>query len=521
MPTSETIDSKNIRSAGLIGVITVISRILGLIREIVVAIFLGTSVLSDAFTLAFAFPDLFRRLFAEGALANSFTPKFISITKTEGPDAAGQFAGSMALITGITTGSICLIAIIFAPAFVEISIGYGLIGSALDSTILLTRIMVAYIVLISVTGIYQGILNSVSVFWVSSLTPVLLNLSIISCALILSPHLSNPAVGFALGVIAGGLAQFLFHLPFVFKIELKIKYKIDWSNPHLKSTIRLMIPTIFGIGVYQINILISNIIASTLETGSVASLKFSNRLLELIIGVFVISLATVILPRLSNLFVDKKLDEIRNNLALALSITWFWALPLTVGGILLAEEIVTLIYARGEFDSLSIRLTSEAFVFHLLGLCFIAGNRIFLSSFQALGLVRSMVFSGIIALVANLCLAIILKGVIGHQGVALATSISQLLHMLALVFFLRNQFLNRIWSLLTTKTNLASIFATVVMLLLLYPIKNYLAGIDVSYYVNLIILIPIGVVVYFVISYLLKNQAMILMHKSLLRKSVG
>ena len=164
MPTSETIDSKNIRSAGLIGVITVISRILGLIREIVVAIFLGTSVLSDAFTLAFAFPDLFRRLFAEGALANSFTPKFISITKTEGPDAAGQFAGSMALITGITTGSICLIAIIFAPAFVEISIGYGLIGSALDSTILLTRIMVAYIVLISVTGIYQGILNSVSGF---------------------------------------------------------------------------------------------------------------------------------------------------------------------------------------------------------------------------------------------------------------------------------------------------------------------------------------------------------------------
>ncbi len=518
MPVSETKHSKHVRSAGLLGVITVFSRILGLIREIVVATFLGTSILSDAFTLAFSIPDLFRRLFTEGALANSFTPKFIFIKKTEGLDSAGQFAGGMVLITGIATGFISLISIIFAPTLVKTTIAYGLTGSSLDSTILLTRIMIGYIALISVAGVYQGVLNSFSVFWVSSLTPVLLNVTIITFALVLAPQLSNPAVGFALGVIAGGVVQFLFHIPFVYKIELKIKYKIDWSNPHVKETLHLMIPAVFGIGIYQINILISNIIASTLEPGSVASLKFSNRLLELIIGVFVISMATVILPHLAKLFVDKKLDEIRNNLTLTLSIALFWALPLTIGGILLAEDIVTLVYARGEFDNRSIVLTSNAFTLHLLGLCFIAWNRIFLSSFQALGLIKPLVLSGMIALLVNVCLALVLKVSIGHKGIALATSLSQLLHMLTLVFFLRKQFANRIWSLLNTKTNLKIMIAAGIMTLILYPAKSYLADIKISYYLNLIILIPTGVVTYFIASYLLKNQVMILTHKSLLRR---
>ncbi len=500
--------NKSFKSISLIAIITSFSRILGLVREIVIAAFLGTTVYSDAFTIAFSIPNFFRRLFSEGILVSIFVPVFTSIRKQKGDQEAMVFAGRFFWIVSIILLCFCLTAAVFSTAIIEYCLAVGLTGETLDISSYLMRLMILYILLITLASIIQGVLNSFSVFWVSALTPVLLNVCVIVMALILSPLLDNPATGFAIGVLVGGVVQLIFQVPFARKLGLCFKIGDRLIDPEIKKLLLLAVPAVVGMGVYQINILIGNSIASTLEVGSISSLKFSSRLLELIIGIVVVSATTVLLPKFSELHVGGKLDRIREDLIKSMRLLAFVSIPLSAGGFLLSSEIVSLLFSRGRFDAQSIALTASAFRLHLIGLCFIAWNRVLLTGFQATGSTKRMVQSGIIIIGAHFLTAIWLSSFMGHEGVAAAMSISQILHSIILVLFLRELFSKSGFLNEMIKGTGTTVISTTIMLLFLIPIQLGLEKIALPEAAKLITLVILGGTVFFLASVMFKSREM-------------
>jgi len=428
--------SRIFRSVGLVSLITLCSRILGLAREMVKAALLGTSYFSDAFSLAFAIPNLFRRLTAEGAMTSAFIPIFTEIRSLEGEKQAFDFARNFFWLLSAILTLFSLAFILAAPWLVRVIFAAGLDGEPLTLTVFLTQFMFFYIVLISLAAILQGVLNTAGVFWISALTPVLLNISIIGGALLLAPRLSNPTYGFAAGVILGGTLQLLVQVPGARKLGLHLLAGFNPFDPGIRKALTLFLPTLFGTGIYQLNLIISNIIASSLDEGAISSLNFSNRLLELIIGIFVVSMTTVFLPRFASLFNEQRMAELTSDLRELLELVTFITLPATMGILMIAEETVTLLFARGEFGAESIALTSGALRFHILGLTFIAWNRILLTFFQAGRWLRQTVVAAGIVLGVNTAAALVFAKTAGHIGIAGANSLSQLIQTLLLVSYL-------------------------------------------------------------------------------------
>jgi putative peptidoglycan lipid II flippase len=517
MPSEDR--KKNVNAIGLIAVITFFSRILGLIREMVIAALLGTSVYSDAFTIAFSIPNFFRRLFSEGILVSSFLPVFLSIKKKEGEQKALKFAGGFFWVLTLFSVLTCLAAILLASPIIRYFLAVGLVGTSLEMTAYLMKLMMFYILFISLSSICQGVLNAFSVFWVSSLTPVLLNAVVIVFALILSPMMDNPAAGLAIGVLVGGGVQLIFQIPFARQFGFRLMNGINWRDPELRKVGGLVIPAIFGLGVYQINILVGNSIASTLQTGSVSSLKFSSRLLELLIGIIVVSVTTVLLPKFSHQFANGKTDGIRRDLNDSLRLLGFISIPLAMGGFLLSTEIVSLLFARGHFHARSIELTAAAFRFHIIGLCFIAWNKVFLTCYQAAGLTRRTIQSGIIIILIHLLSALILAHYMGHEGIAAAASISQIIHTAILVFFLRGLFDNISRFSEVVRECGKSLISAIMMILLIYPVKNVLDKIDLSELISLLIIVFLGGIIYLFFSVLFKSKDLTTILKYIRKKN--
>lgn len=493
------------KKVGVISSITTISRILGLIREIVRATFLGTSFYNDAFTLAFSLPNLFRRLTAEGVMINAFIPVFCKIQKEEGDDSALNYATSFFWMATIILVLFSILFIILAPWLVQYIFAPGFKGESLTLTIFLTRFMFLYIVFISLAAIGQGVLNSFSQFWVSAITPVLLNISIIGFAIWLSPRLANPSLGFAIGVIVGGLVQLGFHYPFLREKGFRLLKGINFKNPHLPETFKLIIPTIFGVGIYQINIIISNLIATTVGEGAISSLNFSNRLLELFLGIFVISIVTVILPKFSVLFLEKQYNQITIDLRFALRITTFISLPIIAGTYLLAEDIVSLIYKRGMFDQQSVVLTAGALKYHILGLVFISWNRLLVTGYQAAKYLKRMVQVSFVIMVINIVLAFWLSVEMKHLGIALANSISQAAQTILLLYFIREFGLGKIISLRMMMQIFKIIICCLIMLTGVFYCKKLMINwVGLPLVLTLIINILAGIICFTFPAYILK-----------------
>jgi len=319
----------------------------------------------------------------------------------------------------------------------------GYSGEALEATVFLSQIMFVYMLLISLAAVAQGILNSMRVFWVSAATPLLLNISIIGLALALKDQWENPALPFALGVVLGGILQLGFQLPHLFKRGFSLIGKL-W-DPQVIQVFKLIVPTIFGVGVYQINILISNLIATGLGEGALSSLTFSNRLLELVLGVLVVSITTVILPNISGHFIKGELDQVTKQIGRTLKVVALVTLPVTVIAIALREEIVELLFFRGQFDQTSLKMTAGALFFHIMGLSFIAFNRVLLTAYQGARRIQITVWVAAAAMLANLIGAFWLSQTMGHLGIALASSLSQGLQWVLLALLLSRLGLTRMW----------------------------------------------------------------------------
>lgn len=446
-----------VKSGLLLSLMTFASRIMGLIREMTKASFLGTSMHADAFTTAFMIPNLLRRLFAENAVSVAFIPTFKKYLAKgddeENRSETQEFLKATFTLVSFLTACVVVVGIIITPLIVPLfckkpadpnAADYAMQLKAWllkkDEISILTRIMFPYLFVISIAAFFQGILNGCKIFAPSGFTPVLFNGIVILATYLLSPFTSNPARAMSIGVIAGGCIQALFQWPFVHQTGWKICFtslKKTFSNPGTKQVIALILPTIVGMAAYQLNDVVSTALANRTGEGIASSLQYSIRLQELILGIFAVSIGTVILPDLSGLANSKKWDDFNKMLLQAIKIMTLISIPVTAYSLISGKEIISLLYKSKSFDDESVRLTLGAFRFHIAGLLFIALNRIISPAFYAQGNTKLPTLAGIISFGANIILALILSIFMKGNGIALALSLASLLNTIFLFIFMK------------------------------------------------------------------------------------
>jgi putative peptidoglycan lipid II flippase len=438
LPTSERKDVS--RAAGVVGFFTFLSRVLGLARDMVLAFFFGTGMTMDAFVAAFRIPNLLRRLFAEGSLTIVFIPVFTEYLTNKTRKEAFDLARIVLTLLTLVLAGVTLMGVLFAPWIVRIQAwGFGDTGVKYDLTVFLTRITFPYIFLISLVALFMGVLNSLRHFSAPAAAPIFLNVGIIGAAYLISPHLTQPIVGVAIGVLIGGMLQVGLQIPWILKEGLKLIPRWRLDHPAVKRIGLLMLPAIFGSAVYQLNTYMGTLFASFLVEGSVSWLYYADRLVQFPLGVFAIAISTAALPSLSTQAARKDLEEFGDTLNHSLRLVFFIILPCMVGLIILGNPIIEVFFERGEFDAKSTLMTNQALFFYTLGLWAFSGTRIMVAAFYALQDTKTPVKVAFVAFVAYAVLGLALMGPLRHGGLAFALSLASALHFFLLVFLLNRK----------------------------------------------------------------------------------
>ncbi len=419
---------KLFRSTAVVSVMTFLSRILGFVRDIIIARMFGAGLGADVFFVAFKIPNFLRRLFAEGAFSQAFIPVLAEYKergdqdlKTLIANTSGTLAGILFIITTIGVLLSPLLIMAFAPGFLDDP-------DKFDLTTDLLKITFPYIFFISLTALAGSILNSFGKFAVPAFTPVFLNISLISCALWLSPQLEQPVTALAWGVFIGGVVQLAFQLPFLFKLGVISKPRWGWKDSGVQKILKLMIPAMFGVSVAQINLLLDTLLASFLVTGSISWLYYSDRLVEFPLGILGIALSTVILPSLSKNHAAKSKTEFSNTIDWALRWVFIIGTPAAIGLIFLAEPLLATLFQYGEFTASDTHNASLSLIAYGLGLLPFIMIKVLAPGYYARQDTKTPVKIGIIAMVVNMVLNIILMMQLAHVGLALATSLSAMLN---------------------------------------------------------------------------------------------
>ncbi len=426
---------------------TSLSRVLGLVRDIVFARYFGAGGLMDAFVVAFKIPNFLRRLFAEGAFSQAFVP-VLSEKRSNGSQqevkqltdaVAGTLGGVLLLVTAIGVVAAPLLIMLFAPGFVGEDDRFELASGML-------RITFPYLFLISLTALAGGILNTYSRFAIPAVTPVFLNLSLIGAAIWLSPQMEVPVTALAWGVLIGGVVQLLFQIPPLLRLGMLPRPRFRWHDSGVRKIIKLMIPTLFGASVAQINLLLDLVIASMIAAGSMSWLYYSDRLMEFPLGVFGIALSTVILPKLSGQFAQEDQAAFNRTLDWALRLVVLIALPAAVGLFLLAEPMLVLLFQRGAFTAHDVDMAALSLMAYSLGLVGFILVKVLINGYFSRQDTRTPVKFGLVAMAANMGLNILFVGWMvldgyraPHVGLALATAGSSLLNAWLLYRGLRNR----------------------------------------------------------------------------------
>jgi putative peptidoglycan lipid II flippase len=396
---------------------------------------LGTSALSDAFSVAFMIPNLFRRLFAEGSIAVAFIPTFKACLLEENREKTREFLSCIFTFLSFFVTLAVMLGIIVTPLIVPI---FRL--EAFNETVFLTRLMFPFLAFISLAALFQGILNSVRVFAPSGLAPIVLNLVTILCAYTLSPFTQNPARALALGVLIGGFLEAAIQFPFVLRRGFRFFFtglKRAVRNPGTRAVLRLIGPTIVGMAAYQLNDLVSTALAGNAGKGVVSSLQYSLRLQELILGIFAVSIGTVLLPDLAEYAKTSRWGLYNERLVSAMDIIALITIPITFFSLIQGEPLIRLLFQNRSFDENSVRLTHAAFTFHMPGLFFIALNRILAPAFYAQSDSRSPTLAGIISFAVNIILAAALVRPMKGAGIALALTLASGVNTALLLAFLK------------------------------------------------------------------------------------
>lgn len=428
-----------IKAAATVGGMTMISRILGFVRDIIIARYFGATAGADAFFVAFKIPNFFRRLFAEGAFSQAFVPVLAEAKEKRGKEAVKQLVdalsyrlgGILLLLTAFGVFGSSLWMMVFAPGFIDDPEKFDLAADMLAITF-------PYLLLISLVAFSSAIMNTYNQFAVPAFTPVFLNLVLISFAIFVSPLMDVPIMALAWGVLVAGVVQLLFHLPFLYKLGL-LPHPTRKTDPGVGEVKRLMLPALFGVSVAQINLLVDTILASFLVTGSVSWLYYSDRLMEFPLGVFGVALATVVLPGLSKKAANENWQGFQQDLDSALRLVFLIGVPAMLGLLVLAQPLVVSLFHYGAFtdhDAQMASLSLMAYSFGLLGFILV---KILAPAFYARKDMKTPVKVAIVALVANMVFNLLLIGPFAHVGLAAATSISAFMNAGLLYWYLRQQ----------------------------------------------------------------------------------
>ncbi|MDH3283036.1 MAG: murein biosynthesis integral membrane protein MurJ, partial [Gammaproteobacteria bacterium] len=416
---------KLLKSTATVGSMTLLSRISGLVRDMVFAYIMGSSWVADAFFVAFRIPNLFRRIFAEGAFSQAFVPVLSERREAGSPAEVRAFVDHTAGWLGGALLVLTTLGIAFAPAVVSlIAPGFHSKPEQFGLTVDALRITFPYLLCISLVAMSAGVLNTWGRFAAPAVTPVLLNLCLILAAFVFVPWLGNAALGLALGVLVAGFAQLAFQVPFLRRIDMLPTPRLARGDEPAKRVFKLMMPAIFGASVTQINMLVNTILASFLVTGSVSWLYYSDRLMEFPLGVFGIALATVILPSLSKLHANGSPDGFSQLLDWSLRWTCLIGLPASVGLMVLAGPIMTTIFQYGATTAHDIEMASRSLVAFGFGLQGFALVKVLAPGFFARQDTRTPVRIAVIAVTVNIILSLLLVTVLAHVGLALAISIA-------------------------------------------------------------------------------------------------
>lgn len=429
-----------LRAAGIVSGATLISRALGLVREVVIARAFGTTPQADAFFVAFRIPNLLRELFAEGSVSAAFIPVFTEYLATGSKEAARKlaravFSTAIVFLLLVSIGGILVsrgIVFLMAP-------GFHATPGKFDLTVRLTEMMFPFLLFIGLTALAMGILNTVKVFGPPAFSPAFFNLCMISAVLFLCPLLLEPVFGLAVGVVIGGLAQFLIQVPSLRKHGFPLTFRWEPTHPGVRKIGLLIIPVMMGVSVSDLNILINNLLASFLEEGSVSYLNYGMRLIHFPVGLVGVALSTALLPSLSAHAARKALGDLRESLSFGLRLALFLAVPATVGLMILRIPIVHLLFQHGVFDAQATAGTATAVLYYAVGLWAFVTVRIIVQAFYALQDTATPVKIAAVAVGVNIFLNLLLMGPLRHGGLALATSLSSMVNVALLLISLRKK----------------------------------------------------------------------------------
>ena len=505
---------KLIRATGIISLATFASRILGLVREAVIAFLFGAGMSADAFFVAFRIPNMLRRLLAEGSLSASFIPVFTEYHHKRGQRQAWELASTMICIVSVILVLVTILGVVAAPLIVKlVAPGFKAIENKQQLTTLLTRIIFPYIFCIGLAALFMGILNSLHHFFAPALSPALLNISIISSALYFAPRFKEPVIALALGVLLGGVVQLLFQLPFLKQKGMKFNVNFNLKHPGVRRIGRLMLPAMIGLAVYEINGLVDTLLASFLPPGSVSYLNYGNRLVQFPLGLFGIALGTAILPTLSRQAVEGDLNRLKDTFSMGLRLVLFVSMPAMIGLMILGEPIIQLLFQRGEFGYSATVGSAQALFYYAVGLCAYAGVKVTVPVFYALQDTKTPVKISIIAMTVNIFLNLILMGPLKHGGLALATALSSMLNMGWLLITLRKR-LGNLGGRMVLASFVRIALASALMGLLCWLVIHYSSFMHQSQWVKVGLLggcIAGGAVVFLSFSHWLGSQELLLL----------
>ena len=434
---------KLIKSGVIVSMMTLISRVLGLIRDVVIANVMGTGAGADVFFFANKIPNFLRRLFAEGAFAQAFVPvlsEYQALDEKNGTDETTRLIAQVSGTLGVVITIVTAIGMVASPVIVALFgfgwfvdwINDGADAHKFDLASSLLKITFPYLWFVSLTALAGAILNTLGKFAVAAFTPVLLNVAIITCAVLLTEYLESASYALAWGVFLGGLTQFAFQIPFLYKAGVLVKPQWAWRAKGVAKIRKLIVPALFGVSVTQINLLLDTLIASFLVTGSISWLYYADRLLEFPLGLFGIGIATVILPSLSGLVARDDKKAFSHTIDWGLRIVSLMGLPALAGLVVLAQPIIMILFMRGEFSENDVLQVSFALYAYLSGLISFMFIKILAPGYYARQDTKTPVKIGIIAMVANMVFNLMLAPYFGYVGLAIATTLSATLNALLL-----------------------------------------------------------------------------------------
>ena len=418
----------NTRAAGVVGLAVMCSRVLGLARELILARLFGAGFGMDAFVAAFRVPNLLRDLFAEGALSTAFVTTFSKKIEQEGDGAAWQLANKVATMAVVVLSLVTLLGIALAPQLIGILAG-GFAPEKRDLTITLTRIMFPFIIMVSLAALVMGMLNAKNIFGAPAMASSFFNLGSIvggvTLAWYLDPTFGEKAlVGLAFGTLLGGTLQLVVQFPELWRAGFRYRPDFLWRDEGVRQVLRLMGPAVIAASAVQVNVMINGRFASELPgDGPVSWLSYAFRLMQLPLGIFGVAIGTVTLPLVSRSAASGNTAEFRSTLAHGMRLAFLLTIPSTVGLIMLARPIISLIYERGRFTAASTLHTAEALQFYALGLAAYSGIKVLAPAFYALDKRHTPMFVSFASIVTNLLLNYLFtfKMGLGHRGLALST----------------------------------------------------------------------------------------------------